>query len=36
MNNLETVLFTMGTIALIAAFFLNKLDPNKWNKHSHE
>ncbi len=37
MSKLELVLVTMGTVALIAAYFLNKVDPNKWeNKHSHD
>ena len=37
MSELEIVLVSMGTIALVAAYFLNKLDVSKWNnKHSHE
>ena len=36
MTNLEIALLSMGTVALVAAYFLNKIDPNKWNKHSHD
>lgn len=37
MSELEMVLFGMGTIALIAAYFINKIDIKKWSdKHSHE
>ena len=37
MSELEIVLASMGTVALIAAYFLNKVDVSKWNhKHSHE
>ena len=37
MSELEIVLLSMGTVALVAAYFLNKLDVSKWsNKHSHD
>ena len=36
MTSLEITLLSMGTVALVAAYFLNKIDPNKWGKHTHD
>jgi len=37
MSELEIVLVSISTVALVAAYFLNKVDVTKWNnKHSHE
>jgi hypothetical protein len=33
MNNIEITLFVIGTVSLIASYFLNKIDPNKWVRH---
>jgi hypothetical protein len=36
MTSLEMTLLGMGTVALVAAYSLNKIDPNKWGKHTHD
>jgi hypothetical protein len=36
MSELEITLAVMSAVALIAAYFLNKIDVSKWNKDNNK